>query len=66
MTDGKYIKVAIGVVYPTSTSWSIKYITGSELPFTDVPTTAWYYTPVKYVYTEGCSAAPKHNLQPRK
>jgi exopolysaccharide biosynthesis protein len=53
MTNGKYIKVAIGVVYPTTTVWSTKYIIGSELPFTDVPTTAWYYTPVKYVYNAG-------------
>lgn len=53
MTDGKYIKVSIGVVYPTTTVWSTKYITGSELPFTDVPTTSWYYNPVKYVYNAG-------------
>lgn len=53
MTDGKYIKVAVAVVYPTTTVWSIKYIKGSELPFYDVPTTAWYYTPVKYVYNQG-------------
>jgi hypothetical protein len=53
MTNGKYIKVAIAVVYPTSTVWSTKYITGSELPFTDVPTTSWYYNPVKYVFNAG-------------
>jgi len=53
MMDGKYIKVAVAVVYPTTTVWAIKYIKGSELPFVDVPTTAWYYEPVKYVYNAG-------------
>jgi exopolysaccharide biosynthesis protein len=53
MTDGKYIKVAVAVHYPASSTWAIKYITGSELPFTDVPTTAWFYDPVKFVYFNG-------------
>ena len=53
MTNGKYIKVAVAVHYPTSSTWTIKYITGSELPFTDVLTTAWYYESVKFVYFGG-------------
>ncbi|HAN20589.1 MAG: hypothetical protein A2Y15_08885 [Clostridiales bacterium GWF2_36_10] len=53
MTDGKYIKVAVAVVFPNTTTWAIKYITGSELPFTDVLTTSWYYESVKHVYFAG-------------
>lgn len=53
MTDGKYIKVAVEVIYPTTSAWATKYITGSELPFTDVLTTSWYYESVKYVYFAG-------------
>jgi len=53
MTDGKYLKVAVAVNYPSSSTWAIKYVTGSELPFTDVLTTSWYYEPVKFVYFNG-------------
>ncbi|MDD4165132.1 MAG: S-layer homology domain-containing protein [Eubacteriales bacterium] len=53
MTDGKYIKIAVAVIYPNSTAWSVKYVSSSELPFTDVATSSWYYDSVKYVYTAG-------------
>lgn len=53
MTDGKYIKIAVAVVYPSATTWETKYVSSSELPFTDVLTTSWYYNSVKFVYTAG-------------
>lgn len=53
MTDGKYIKVEVAVDYPSTTVWATKYVIGSELPFTDVLTTSWYYGAVKYAYFGG-------------
>lgn len=53
MTNGKYIKIAVAVVFPNTTTWKTKYVSSSELPFTDVLTTSWYYESVKYVYFAG-------------
>lgn len=53
MNDGKYLKVAVAVEYTDRTIWSVRYVTGSELPFVDVPTTNWAYSAVKHVYTRG-------------
>ncbi|MBR5745994.1 MAG: phosphodiester glycosidase family protein [Clostridia bacterium] len=50
MTDGKYLKIAVATEFPDRTIWNIKYVTGSELPFTDVPTTHWAYNAVKHCY----------------
>lgn len=40
-TDGKYLKVAVCVEYPTGNAWSTAYIQTSHLPFTDVPLNHW-------------------------
>lgn len=53
MTNGKYLKIAVGAEFPQGTVWCVKYVIGSELPFADVPTTAWYYSSVKHVYENG-------------
>ncbi len=53
MTNGKYLKIAVGTEFPQGTVWSVKYVIGSELPFADVPTTAWYYPSVRHVYENG-------------
>lgn len=53
LTTGKYLKIAVGVEYPQGTLWTSTYITGSELPFTDVATTSWFYSSVKHVYQRG-------------
>lgn len=53
MTNGKYLKIAVEVVFPGGISyWTTKYVSCSELPFTDVPAYAWYYAPVLYAYQQ--------------
>lgn len=51
MTTGKYLKIAVETVFPNNVSyWTTKYVACSELPFTDVDPTSWYYENVKYCY----------------
>ncbi len=51
MTDGKYLKIAVATEFPDRTVWNVKYVTGSLLPFTDVPTNHWAYNAVLHCYT---------------
>lgn len=51
--DGKYLKIAVCVNYPQSSSWSTAYVTTSMLPFTDVAPSHWGYEAVKHCYSNG-------------
>lgn len=52
-TDGKYLKVAVCVEYPTGNAWSTAYIQTSHLPFTDVPLNHWGYDAIRHCYESG-------------
>lgn len=52
-TDGKWLKVAVCVEYPTGNAWSTAYIQTSHLPFTDVSLTHWGYNAVRHCYENG-------------
>lgn len=52
-TDGKWLKVAVCVEYPTGNAWSTAYIQTSHLPFTDIPISHWGYNAVKHCYENG-------------
>ena len=51
LTNGKWLKIAVKTCFPNNVNyWTVKYVGCSELPFTDVPTNAWYYDEVLYSY----------------
>lgn len=52
-TDGKYLKIAVSIEYPTGNSWETAYLATSELPFSDVTPTHWGYEAVKHCYQNG-------------
>ncbi len=54
LTNGKYLKIAVRTMFPNNISyWTIKYVTCSELPFTDVAMDSWFYDEVLYSYKKG-------------
>lgn len=54
LTNGKYLKIAVRTMFPNNISyWTVKYVTCSELPFTDVAMDAWYYDEILYSYNKG-------------
>lgn len=52
-TDGKYLKIAVCVNYPSTSAWSTAYVTTSALPFTDVAPSHWGYDAIKHCYENG-------------
>ncbi|MBQ9848343.1 MAG: S-layer homology domain-containing protein [Clostridia bacterium] len=50
MTNGKYLKIAVQTWFGSESTWAIKYVTPSRVPFADVPVDSWMYDPVVYCY----------------
>lgn len=52
-TDGKYLKVAVCVEFPSGNMWSCAYVRTSHLPFTDVGLDFWGYDAIRHCYENG-------------